>query len=291
MPLRKFSARDMNPKTNTIVLIHGLWMTPRCWECFIGWYEACGYQVLAPAWPRMQGEVEAIRTDSSALAGLGLREIADHYERIIRSLPEPPVLIGHSMGGLIVQILLDRGLGAAGISIDGTVPRGVLHLPFSVIKASNPVLSHPSSYSRCVTLTFEQFHFAFANTMTPVEARRAYDRYFVPGPARPIFQAALANFNPWAATAVNRHNDNRAPLLLINGAEDNLVPPVLNQINQWLYMDSKAVTAYKEFPDRSHLIIAQQGWKDVAEYTLSWAEGQLSDEPSLSAVGWELATA
>ncbi len=279
----------MNSKTNTIVLIHGLWMTPRCWECFIGWYEACGYNVLAPAWPRMQGEVEAIRRDPSTLAGLGLREIADHYEKIVRSLPEPPILIGHSMGGLIVQILLDRGLGVAGVSIDGATPRGILQLPLSMLKAANPVLSHPSRYSRCVMLTFEQFYYAFANTMTPVEARRAYDRYFIPGPARPIFQAALANLNPWAATAVNRYNDDRAPLLLINGAEDHLVPPVLNQINQWLYLNSEAVTGYKEFPDRSHLIIAQPGWKDVAEYALYWVEEHLSDEPSLSAAVLELA--
>src|SRR3954471_8743169 len=136
----------MNNGSKTIVLIHGLWMTPRSWDGFRCLFEDRGCQVLTPAWPRMAGEVEAIRNDPAALAGLGLREIADHYDKVIRSLGEPPILIGHSMGGLIVQILLDRGLGAAGVSIDGTAPKGVFRLPFSVIRAANPVLSNPLNY-------------------------------------------------------------------------------------------------------------------------------------------------
>jgi len=264
----------MNGETKTIVLIHGLWMTPRSWDPFRGFYEERGYRVLTPAWPRMQGEVQEIRRDPSALAGLGLREIAAHCEEFVRSLDEPPLLMGHSMGGLTVQILLDRGLGAAGVSIDGAAPRGIFRLPLSTIKAAGPVLSNPLNYRRSVTLTFDQFRYTFANVMTQEAARAAYDDNAVPGPGRPVFQVALGDFNPWAANKVNHRNNDRAPLLLIAGVEDHLVPPIVNRVNYRKYQRSTALTEYKEFPHRSHLIIAQNGWQEVAEYALSWAQAK-----------------
>jgi len=201
-----------------------------------------------------------------------LREITEHFEKIIEPLDEPPILIGHSMGGLVVQMLLDRGWGAAGVSIDGAAPKGVYRLPLSVIKAASPVLSNPLNYYRTVMLTFEQFHYAFANTMQEWAAREAYEHNAIPGPGRPIFEAALGNFNPWAANKVNHSNDDRAPLLLIAASEDHLVPAVLNRINRRLYQHSTAVTNYKEFPARSHLIVAQDGWAEVAEYIQEWSQ-------------------
>lgn len=262
----------MNQPNKTIVLIHGLWVTPRSWESFQGFYEARGYQVFAPPWPRLHGEVEDIRADPSALAGLGLLEIFEHYAKFVRTLDEPPILIGHSFGGLAVQVLLDRGLGAAGVSIDGTPPKGILPLPWSVIRSANPVLSNPLNYWRAVSLTFEQFRYAFANTMTEADARAAYERNAIPGPGRAVFQSALGNLTPNAATTVNHLNAERAPLLLIAGGSDHLVPPVLNRVNHAKYQKSRAVTDYKEFPNRSHLIIAQEGWEEVAQYALDWAE-------------------
>ncbi len=275
----------MKNETKTIVLIHGLWMTPRSWEPFRRFYEERGYEVLAPAWPRLHGDVEDVRRDPSALAGLGLLEIFEHYDKFVRALPEPPILIGHSFGGLTVQVLLDRGLGAAGVSIDGTAPKGILPLPFSVIRAANPVLSNPFNYWGTVGLSFAQFRYTFANTMTEADARGAYEEQAVPGPGRPVFQSALGNLTPRAATTVNHLNDDRAPLLLIAGGSDHLVPPVLNQINFKKYGKSRAVTAYKEFPDRSHLIVAQEGWEEVAEYALDWAQtATRSTAPAFSAV-------
>jgi pimeloyl-ACP methyl ester carboxylesterase len=267
----------MNQETKTIVLIHGLWVTPRSWDLFRNFYEERGYHVLTPAWPRMQGEVQEIRRDPSALAGLGLREIADHYERFIRALDEPPILMGHSMGGLTVQILLDRGLGAAGVSIDGAAPRGIFRLPLSTIKACRPVLSNPRNYGRNVTLTFDQFRYTFANVMTQEAARAAYNNNAIPGPGRPVFQVAFGNIIPRAANQVNHRNNSRAPLLLIAGAEDHLVPPIVNQINYKKYRRSTAITEYKEFPHRSHLIVAQDGWQEVADYALSWAQANAQD--------------
>jgi len=267
---------NMARDSKTIVLIHGLWMTPRSWEKFRKYYEVRGFRVVAPAWPRLKGDVEGARRDPSSLDGLGVMEIADYYEKIIRALPAPPILMGHSFGGLIVQILLDRGLGSAGVAIDSVAPQGVLSLPLAALKSASPVLLSPANYFGTVPLTFPEFQYAFANTMSEVEAIEAYERYAVPGPGRPIFQAASANINPFAATRVNFRNGKRAPLLLISGSEDHQIPASLNRENYRKYARSKAVTDYKEFPGRSHLIIAQQGWQEVAEYALAWSQRQLS---------------
>ena len=270
----------MKSTPKTIVLIHGLWMTPCGWQLFRDFYEARGFRVLAPPWPRLHAQVDEVRRDPSVLAGLGVREIAEHYAAVVRTLPEPPILIGHSFGGLIVQMLLDRGLGAAGVSLDGTVPKGIFTLPFSALKAASPVLRNPLNYWRTVMLTFEQFRYAFANTMSEVAAREIYERHAIPGPGRPIFQAAFANFVPGAATSVNRRNRSRAPLLLIAGSEDHLVPAVLNRINRQKYADSGAVTDYQEFAGRSHLLIAQEGWQEVAEFALNWATAKAASTPA-----------
>lgn len=269
----------MNSTTKAIVLIHGLWMTLRSWDGLRDLYERRGYEVIAPPWPRMEGTVEELRHDPSALAGLGVEEIVAHYEKIVRALDEPPILIGHSFGGLFVQMLLDRGLGAAGVAIDATAPKGIFRLPLSVLKAASPALSNPFNYTRAVMLTFAQFRYAFANTMIAEAARAAYERDVVPGPGRPLFQAALANLNPWAATRVNHSNGNRPPLLLISGSDDNLVPAVLNKINAHKYARSKAITHYHEFAGRSHLIVAQDGWEEVADYAISWAEENTAASP------------
>lgn len=258
--------------TKTILLIHGLWLTPRCWENFQGFYEKLGYHVIAPSWPRMKGEVEDLRRDPSALAGLGLVEIADHYEAIIRKLEEPPIIMGHSMGGGIVQILLDRNLGAAGVCLAGVPAKGVLRLPIQALIASSPVLLNPANLKRTVALTFEQFRYSFANVMPEPEARKAYERYAIPGPGRPVFQVAFANLTPHAATTVDRHNGNRAPLLLVAGSQDHTAPAGFSKANQARYRRaSSAITDYKEFANRSHLLMAQHGWEEVAEFGLSWA--------------------
>jgi pimeloyl-ACP methyl ester carboxylesterase len=262
----------------TLVLIHGLWMTPRSWDRFREHYEARGLRVIAPPWPRMCGEVEAIRRDPSALAGLGVAEIVDHYADLIRRLDVPPVLVGHSFGGLVVQLLLDRGLGTAGVAIDPAAPRGVWRLPFAALKAASPVLVNPLNYWRTVPLSFAQFRYAFANTMTEVAARNAYECEAIPGPGRPLFQAATANLNPFAATRVNFHNDHRAPLLLIAGGEDHTVPASVVRSTFGKYARSSAVTAFKEFPGRSHLLIAQDGWEEVADYALTWVTRQTDDD-------------
>jgi alpha-beta hydrolase superfamily lysophospholipase len=255
----------------TIVLIHGLWVTPRSWERWIERYSSRGYRVLAPAWPGMDVEVEQLRADPSAIERLGIEQIVDHYDAIVRGLDAPPIIMGHSFGGAFTEILLDRGLGAAGVAIDAAAVKGITRLPFSTLKSAFPVLKNPANNHRAVPLTFDEFHYAFTNTMSEDEARAAYERYAVPGPGRVLFQGAFANFNPHAPTKVDFANDNRAPLLLIAGGEDHIVPATVDRSAARHYRKSAAVTEYKEFPGRSHFIIGQDGWEEVADYALSWA--------------------
>lgn len=258
-----------------IVLIHGLWLTPRSWEGWKERFEGRGRQVLAPAWPRMQEEVEDVRRDPSPLNGLGVTEIVDHYAGIVGGLDRPPVIMGHSFGGLVTVLLLDRGLGAAGVAISPAPVKGVLRLPPAQVRAVFPVLGNPANRKRTVELTPKQFHFAFTHTMPEDEARAAYDRYHVPGPGRPIFQAAFANFNPRAVTKADFHKDDRPPLLVMGNEKDHTVPASVSKEAAGRLGKSKAVVDYKEFPGRPHLTAGAPGWEEVADYALEWANRQI----------------
>jgi pimeloyl-ACP methyl ester carboxylesterase len=257
--------------TDTIVLIHGLWMTPLSWEHWIDRYRARGYTVLAPSWPGMESDIEQLRRDPSPIARLGAAEIVDHYERIIRQLERPPIIMGHSFGGGFVQLLLDRGVGAAGVAIDSATVKGVLALPFSTLRSAWPILRNPANVHKAVALTPEQFHYAFANTLPERESAKAYERYHVPGAGRVLFQGAFANLDPHTVFRVDFSKDDRAPLLFVAGGKDHIVPAWINKYNARLYDKSKAITAYKEFPGRSHFTVGQDGWEEVADYALDWA--------------------
>ena len=262
---------DAKRSPGTIVLIHGLWMTALSWENWVNRYTSRGYQVVARSWPGMEGDIDELRRDPSGVANLGLGEIVDHYDRIIRELDQPPIIMGHSFGGAVTQILLDRGLGAAGVGIDSAAPKGIYTLPFSQLKSGFPVLRSPTNVHRAVALTPEEFHYAFGNTLSEEESLAAYERYAVPGPGRVLFQGAFANFNPHAATRVDFGNADRAPLLLIAGGADHTVPASVDKATLDHYAKSPAITEYKEFPGRSHFTVGQAGWEEVADYALNWA--------------------
>jgi pimeloyl-ACP methyl ester carboxylesterase len=254
-----------------VVLIHGLWMTPLSWEKWVERYRGRGHEVLAPAWPGHERDPAELRADPSGLADLGVAEIADHYAEVIGGLGEAPIVIGHSFGGLVTQILLDRGLGVAGVAIDSAAAKGVFTLPPSQLRSAFPVLKSPLNRHRAVLLTPEEFHYAFTNTMSAEDSRAVYERYAVPGPGRVLFQGALANFNPRAETRVHYRNDDRAPLLFIAGGEDHVVPAQVDEAQAKKYRHSAAVTEYKAFPGRAHFTIGQDGWEEVADYALDWA--------------------
>ncbi|RRR96781.1 alpha/beta hydrolase [Glycomyces terrestris] len=256
---------------DTIVLIHGLWMTPRSWELWKARYEQAGYRVLAPAWPGLEGEVEALRADPSPLEHLEVGQILDHYEALVQGLERRPILMGHSFGGAFVQVLLDRGVGAAGVAIASAAVKGVRRLPLSTVRSTFPVLKKPANAHKAVPLTPEQFHYAFTNTLSESESRAVYERYHVPAAGHILFEGGLANFNPHAATKVDFGNDYRAPLLFIAAELDHISPPAMVLENAEHYKDSAAVTDFKEFAGRSHHLLGQAGWEEVADYALSWA--------------------
>jgi len=274
-----------NASKPTIVLIHGLWLTPRSWEGWIDRYQKAGYNVLAPSWPGLEGEVEAIRKDPSALKGLKLKTVVDHYERIIRKLDAPPIIMGHSFGGLIVQMLVDRGLGSAGVVIDSAQSAGVPVLPLSTIWATITVLGNPFTFNGTSSLSPKKFNYAFTNELNEVESKKVYDRYQIPGSNRILWDGALSLLNPNASSKVNYANNNRAPLLFIAGGNDHLVPPAINKANMRKYVkNSSAVTDYREFPNRTHHTVGQKGWEEVADFALQWANANARGQVSLADV-------
>ena len=257
-----------------IVLIHGLWMTPLCWEGWVRRFADHGYNVINKGWPGIEGRsVQDIRRDPSLLKGLGLSEVVEHYEKIIHGLERPPIIMGHSFGGLITQLLLDRGLGSAGVAINSAQTKGVLRLPFSTIKAAWPALKHPAGVERIVEFSPDEFQYAFTISLSHEDSLRAYNRFYIPAPARPLIQVAFANFNPNAFSKVDYSSKKRAPLLFVSGGRDNIVPASINKENAFKYKTVSS-TDYREFSERTHFTLGQTGWEEVADFCLRWANEQ-----------------
>jgi alpha-beta hydrolase superfamily lysophospholipase len=252
----------------TIVLIPGLCMTALCWEHWVKHYADKGYYIVARSWSGMEGDIEQLRRDPSSFASLGMKDVVDHYEQIIHDLETPPIIIGYGTGGLVTQILLDRGWGAAGVAIASAPVKGIARLPLSMLKLAFSVLGKSHS-NKTASLTAEQFHRAFANTLTETESLSAFRRYVVPSPSRVLLQTAFANFISHTPATVNFRNDTRAPLLLVAGGRDRIVPSSLVKANFELYRESKAETDYKEYPEQTHFTLLQE--TKVADYVLGWA--------------------
>jgi pimeloyl-ACP methyl ester carboxylesterase len=257
----------MSPRT--IVLIHGMWMTPLSWEHWAKRYSDQGHPVLAPAWPGLEAEPDELRRDPSPLRGLSITDVVDHYDKIIRGLDQPPIIIGHSFGGLFTQLLIDRGLGAAAVALGTGAPKGVLKLPYSTLRAAWPALRNPLGRNKATPLTQKQFHWCFTNSLTREASDAVYQRYYIPGSARPFFQAGYANFNPNAVTKVDYRSPERPPLLLLTGEEDRICPPSVNRSNWKKQHQAATATEHKEYPGRCHFP-GQDGWEEVADYALAW---------------------
>ena len=252
----------------TIVFIHGLWIHASSWQPWMDFFNQHGYETLNPAWPGDSATVAECRANPQAIANRGVTEIADSYAKVIASLSEPPIVIGHSFGGLIAQVILGRGIAAAGIAIDPAPIKGVWQLPFSALKASFPVLGNPFNLKKAISLTFDQFRYGFANAVPEEEARELYDRWTIPAPGRPLFQAATATF-AGSETKVNTANTTRGPLLITGGEKDHIAPPILGKASLKKY-NSSVITEFKLFEGRGHSLIVDHGWREVAEYSLVW---------------------
>ncbi len=254
--------------TKTIVFIHGLWMHSSSWQDWMDYFNQQGYKTLSPGWPGDSLTVAECRANPESIANRGVTEIVESYAKIIATLPESPIVIGHSFGGLIAQILLDRGLASGCVAIDPAPMKGVWQLPFSVIKASLPVLGNPFNFTKANSLTFKQFCYGFANALSEKEARELYDRWVIPAPCRPLFQAALASF-AGSETKVNTQNTTRGPLLITAGEKDNQAPPVLGKASMKKY-NSSVISDFKLFKGRGHSLVIDNGWKEIAEYSHAW---------------------
>jgi alpha-beta hydrolase superfamily lysophospholipase len=267
---------------DTIVLIHGLWMTPLAWEHWVTRFEERGFRVLTPGYPGIgQGEagLAALREDASAIADVGVREVMDHLTGIVEDLDTPPIIMGHSFGGTFAQLLVGNGLGAAGVSIDGAAVKGINAMPLSEIRSVLPVLKDPANLHRAVPLTPKQFHYAFTNTLDEQASQAAYDRYAAPTPARVLFQGGFAAVTPHASTTFDFANDDRAPLLFISGGSDHILPTVVQRHNyEKNAKHSTAIAAHTVFAGRDHFTCGEPGWEAVADFALDWALAPVSGE-------------
>jgi pimeloyl-ACP methyl ester carboxylesterase len=258
-----------------LVLIHGAWLSARSWENYADYFDRRGFDVSVPEWPRKQGDVEEIRSTADESAGLGVKEIVDHYDELIRAHDDPPVLMGHSFGGLFVELLLDRGLGRAGVAMSPAPPKGILKLPLSTLKAGSPALAHPSKWHGVVTLAADEFTYAFVNTFSPDAAAAAYDRYAVPETGQIFYEGGFANFHLHPPTEVHFKNAERAPLLIVGADEDNTVPASVAKAQYKKYEKSPAKTDYLEFEGRPHFHMIASDWEEVAAAVDNWLGGVL----------------
>jgi non-heme chloroperoxidase len=255
-----------------VVFIHGLWLLPCSWDRWAALFEEAGYAVLTPGWPDEPETVFDANEHPEVYAHVTIEQVADHFADIITNLDQKPAVIGHSMGGLITQILAGRGLASVSVAIDPAPFRGVLPLPISALKSASPVLGNPANRNRAVPLTYEQFRYAFANAVSEGESQVLYEQFSVPASAKPVFQAAAANFNPWTEAKVDTDNRDRGPLLLISGEEDHTVPPAIVQASYKKQMDNKGVTEFVSMPKRGHSLTIDSGWRAVADTALGFVK-------------------
>ena len=257
-----------------VIFVHGLWLHSSSWFPWLEAFSEAGYSGSAPGWPGESDTVEATRNDPAAQAGHGIDDVTDHYAKAIADLDVAPILVGHSFGGMIVEKLLGDGLGIAGIAIDAAPIRGVLPLPISSLRAAFPVLKKPGNKGRAISLTADQFHYGFGNAIPRDESDELFDRWAIPGPGKPLFQAASANVSPHSEASVDTRNHDRGPLLLIAGGEDHTVPPVVTHSTFKKYRHSEARTDLLEFPDRGHSLTIDHGWHEIADTCIGWLAEQ-----------------
>jgi pimeloyl-ACP methyl ester carboxylesterase len=252
-----------------VIFVHGLWLLPSSWARWAKLFEDAGYVALTPGWPDDPETVAEANADPGVFAHKTVGEVADHFAAIIGALKKKPAIIGHSFGGLLVQMLAGRGLSAATVAIDGAPFRGVLPLPLSSLKAAFPVLGNPANRNRAVPLTYEQFRFAFGNAVDEDEAKELYANFAVPASGVPLFEAATANLLPWTEVKVEE-NPKRGPLLIVSGQKDNTVPRAISEAAYKIQQRNPGVTEFVEMPDRGHALTIDHGWQEVASTALAF---------------------
>jgi non-heme chloroperoxidase len=255
-----------------VVFIHGLWLLPNSWDRWAEVFQGAGYAPLTPGWPDDPETVDEAKAHPEVFAGKTVGQVADHYAEIIGLLDKQPAVIGHSFGGLLAQIIAGRGLSNVTVAIDGAPFQGVLPLPISALRSASPVLTNPANRHKAIPLTFEQFRYAFANAVDEVEAQKLYEEYAVPAPGAPLFQAAVANINPWSEVKVDHENPYRGPLLIISGEKDHTVPPAISNAAYKLQQKNTGVTEFASIPGRGHSLTIDSGWLEVCNTSLAFVQ-------------------
>src|SRR5215813_3293590 len=262
-----------NASGNTpVVFIHGLWLLPSSWATWADFFKQAGYAPLTPDWPDDPETVEHARANPDVLANKTLKQIADHTAEVINALDKKPAVMGHSTGGLLAQMLADRGLSAATVAIDPGIFRGVLPLPVSVLRVAGPFLANPLTRGRAITLTFDQFKYGWANALDGKEPRELYDTFHVAASGIALMQMGNANLNPWTEARVNTKNPNRGPLLIIDGEKDHTVPWAIANAAYKRQRRNPGVTEIVKMPNRGHSLTIDHGWREVADTALAFVE-------------------
>jgi non-heme chloroperoxidase len=255
-----------------VVFIHGLWLLPSSWDNWARRFEEAGYAAVTPSWPDDPETVDEARAHPEVLAGKTLAQIADHVAEVIQALDFKPVVMGHSTGGLLAQMIADRGLSAATVAIDPGPFRGVLPLPVSSLRSAAPVLANPRNRSRAVTLTLDQFKYGWANALSDDEAQKLYDSYHVAAPGVALMQMANANINPRTEAKLDPANPKRGPLLIIDGEKDHTVPWAIANAAYKRQRRNTAVTEIAKIPNRGHSLTIDHGWREVADSALEFVQ-------------------
>ena len=253
-----------------VVFVHGLWLLDSSWDHWAQFFEDAGYTSVAPTWPDDPPTVEQAREDPSVFAGKSIGDVAAYQQAIVEKLDRKPAIIGHSFGGLLVQILAGRGLSAATVAVDPAPSRGVLPQPPSAIRASSAVLTNPANRHRAVALSFEQFRYGFGNAVSDDEAKQLYEQYHVAGSGIPIFQAAFANINPRTEARADKKNPDRGPMLIIGGEKDHQVPWAIANATYKEQSENPGITEVTEILNRGHSLTIDSGWQEVAQVSLDF---------------------
>lgn len=248
-----------------VVFVHGMFMNPKSWDAWTGFFTARGHRCHAPPWPLHDGDPAALRaTVPAGLGALTLGAVVESVATSVRALPEKPVVIGHSMGGLVAQRLVAQGLVRAAVCIDSAPPKGVFALSWSFLRSNLPVVN-PFAGDAPFVMSPEHFHYTFCNTMTLDEARAVHAEYVVPE-SRNVARGPTGDDG--AVDFARPH----APLLFIAGEKDNIVPAALNKKNHAAYRDASSRCDFREFPGRTHFLCGQQGWEEIATFAAEWIE-------------------
>jgi len=261
-------------QNKNVAFIHGLWLHSSSWQPWVEYFKQAGYNAVTLDWPGDAPTVEEARQNPDAVAGKGIDEIVTYHAQQLKQFETPPILIGHSFGGLIVERLAAMGLASASVAIDPAPMKGVFILPLSALRVASIALRNPANKNHAVSLTEAEFRYGFCNALTPEESSDLYEKWSIPSPGRPLFEAAVANFSPHSPAKVVLDSPGRGPLLITGGGYDHTVPASVSQTSYKLESKSEALTDVHIFDSRGHSLTIDHGWQEVADYVLEWLKNR-----------------